>query len=62
MAGEAQARRKGPLVRGTQIMSRKRVKNDYIAAWFQYKPVSRPAAKAKTKTAAASAVSSLESS
>jgi len=45
-----------------EIMSRKRVKNDYIAAWFQYKPVSRPAAKAKAKAAAASAVSSLESS
>ena len=45
-----------------EIMSRKRVQNDYIAAWFQYKPVSRPAAKAKAKAAAASAISSLESS
>ena len=29
------------------IMSRKRVNDDYIASWFRYKPVSRPAARAK---------------
>jgi GT2 family glycosyltransferase len=45
-----------------EIMSRKRVNNDYIADWFHYKPVSHPAAKAKAKAAAASAVSSIESS
>ena len=44
-----------------EIMSRKRVKDDYIASWFQYNPVSRPASKAKA-AAAARAVSSIESS
>ena len=42
-----------------EIMRRKRVKDDYIASWFHYKPVSRPAS--KTKAAAARAVSSIES-
>lgn len=42
-----------------EIMSRKRVQDDYIASWFHYKPVSRPASKAKA--AAARAVSSIES-
>src|SRR5271166_4253587 len=40
-----------------EIMSRKRVNDDYIADWFHYQPVSRPASKAK---AAAAAVSSVE--
>jgi GT2 family glycosyltransferase len=43
-----------------EIMSRKRANDEYIAEWFDYKPVSRPAAKAKA--AAARAVSSIESS
>jgi GT2 family glycosyltransferase len=38
-----------------EIMSRKRVDDDYIASWFRYKPVSSPAAKsralARTKAA-----------
>src|SRR5579871_928860 len=41
-----------------EIMSRKRVSDDYIASWFRYEPVSRPANKSK---AAARAVSSIES-
>ena len=40
------------------IMSRKRVRDEYMASWFHYKPVSRPASKAKA--AAARAVSSIE--
>ena len=40
------------------IMSRKRVQDDYMASWFHYKPVSRPASKAKA--AAARAVSAIE--
>src|SRR5436190_1233077 len=36
-----------------EIMSRKRVKDDYIASWFHYKPVSRPASKAKAAAARA---------
>jgi GT2 family glycosyltransferase len=31
-----------------EIMSRKRVDDDYIASWFRYKPVSSPAAKSRT--------------
>ena len=31
-----------------EIMSRKRVDNDYIASWFRYDPVSSPANKNKT--------------
>jgi GT2 family glycosyltransferase len=31
-----------------EIMSRKRVDNDYIASWFRYDPVSSPANKSKT--------------
>ena len=31
-----------------EIMSRKRVDDDYIASWFRYAPVSSPAPKAKT--------------
>jgi len=30
-----------------EIMSRKRVDDDYIASWFRYKPVSSPAAKSR---------------
>ena len=30
-----------------EIMSRKRVDDDYIASWFRYKPVSSPAGKAR---------------
>jgi len=31
-----------------EIMSRKRVDDDYIASWFRYKPVSNPASKSRT--------------
>jgi len=36
-----------------QIMGRKRVDDEYIASWFQYEPVSRPAMKPKAARAAA---------
>jgi GT2 family glycosyltransferase len=35
-----------------EIMSRKRVNDDYIASWFRYDPVSSPANKAKTSARA----------
>src|SRR6204780_1041005 len=35
-----------------EIMSRKRVPDDYIARWFRYNPVSSPAAKPKTDSRA----------
>ena len=35
-----------------EIMSRKRVDDDYIASWFRYKPVSAPANKTKTSARA----------
>jgi len=28
-----------------EIMKRRRVKDDYLASWFSYEPVSRPAPK-----------------
>jgi GT2 family glycosyltransferase len=36
----------------TEIMRRKRVKDDYIASWFSYQPVSRPAPKPTARTIA----------
>ena len=35
-----------------EIMSRKRVDDDYIASWFRYEPVSAPAIKSKTSARA----------
>jgi hypothetical protein len=35
-----------------EIMSRKRVDDDYIASWFRYEPVSAPANKTKTSARA----------
>jgi hypothetical protein len=35
-----------------EIMSRKRVDDDYIASWFRYEPVSTPANKTKTSARA----------
>jgi GT2 family glycosyltransferase len=35
-----------------EIMRRKRVKDDYIASWFSYQPVSRPAPKPTARTLA----------
>jgi GT2 family glycosyltransferase len=35
-----------------EIMSRRRAKDDYIASWFAYKPVSRPAPKPTARTLA----------
>ena len=35
-----------------EIMSRKRVNDDYIASWFRYEPVSSPANKSKTSARA----------
>ncbi len=35
-----------------EIMRRKRVNDDYIASWFRYEPVSRPAPKAASRVAA----------
>jgi len=35
-----------------EIMSRKRVDDDYIASWFRYDPVSSPANKTKTSARA----------
>jgi GT2 family glycosyltransferase len=37
-----------------QIMQRKRVDDDYIASWFSYDPVSRPAPKVKSSSRAVS--------
>jgi hypothetical protein len=31
-----------------EIMSRKRVNDEYIANWFRYKPVSSPAGKSRS--------------
>src|SRR5271169_3421267 len=33
------------LIKRAEIMKRRRVKDDYLASWFSYEPVSRPAAK-----------------
>jgi GT2 family glycosyltransferase len=45
------------LAKRDQIMKRRRAKDDYIASWFSYQPVSRPASRAiagpQTKTRAA---------
>ncbi len=35
-----------------EIMRRRRAKDDYIASWFSYKPVSRPAPKPTARTLA----------
>jgi hypothetical protein len=35
------------LAKRREIMSRKRVDDDYIASWFRYKPVSSPAGQAR---------------
>jgi hypothetical protein len=35
-----------------EIMSRKRVNDDYIASWFRYVPVSAPASKPKSSARA----------
>jgi len=35
-----------------EIMRSKRVKDDYIASWFSYQPVSRPAPKPTARTLA----------
>src|SRR6266852_3910299 len=40
------------LAKQREIMSRKRVDDDYIASWFRYKPVSAPANKTKTSARA----------
>ena len=34
---------------GSEIMERRRVDDDYIASWFRYEPVSRPAPKPKSE-------------
>ena len=33
-----------------EIMKRRRAKDDYIASWFSYEPVSRPAPKPTART------------
>ena len=35
-----------------EIMKRRRAKDDYIASWFSYQPVSRPAARPSARTLA----------
>jgi hypothetical protein len=35
-----------------EIMSRRRAKDDYIASWFSYQPVSRPAPRPTARTLA----------
>jgi hypothetical protein len=36
-----------------EIMKRRRVTDDYMASWFSYEPVSRPAPKLSTRAAKA---------
>ena len=40
------------LAKRAEIMRRRRAKDDYIASWFSYKPVSRPAARPTARTLA----------
>ena len=40
------------LVKRREIMSRRRVPDDYMASWFSFKPVSRPAPKPSARAAA----------
>jgi len=43
------------LLKRQEIMKRRRVKDDYIASWFSYEPVSRPAPKPSARTLAKAA-------
>jgi GT2 family glycosyltransferase len=40
------------MVKRQEIMRRRRAKDEYIASWFSYQPVSRPAAKPTARTLA----------